>query len=167
MPAWVSQRLWLGSILFAAALGVLYLLRTLHVRGPGAVVGDACVFMLTPYTLDFSARISVILLPWAGLPWMLALTIRALRARDERGAWKYPAIFAIVVQIVGGVNATALVFAGIAPVLWIVYAMRRSREVDWRRALGVTARDRRCSRCSRRCGGSPGSGRRAATGSTS
>ena len=95
--------------------------------------------MLTPYTLDFSARISVILLPWAGLPWMLALTIRALRAGDKRGAWKYAAIFAIVVQVIGGVNATALVFAGIAPVLWIVYAVLIG-EVDWRRALGVTAR---------------------------
>ena len=84
--------------------------------------------MLTPYTLDFAARISVILLPWAGLPWMLALTIRALRT-TRAGAWKYPAIFAIVVQIVGGVNATALVFAGIAPVLWILYAwlIRRGR----------------------------------------
>ena len=29
VPAWVSQRLWLGSILFGAALGVLFLLRTL------------------------------------------------------------------------------------------------------------------------------------------
>ena len=138
VPAWVSQRLWLGSILFAAALGVLFLLRTLSVRGPGAVVATV-LFMLTPYTLDFAARISVILLPWAGLPWMLALTIRALRAPDRRGSWRYAAIFAIVVQIVGGVNATALVFAGIAPVLWIVYATIVG-EVDWRRALGVTAR---------------------------
>src|SRR6478609_3399087 len=94
VPAWVSQRVWLGSILFAAALGVLYLLRTLHVRGPGVVVG-AVVFMLTPYTLDFAARISVILLPWAGLPWMLALTIKALRTGKGKGAWKYPAMFAI------------------------------------------------------------------------
>ncbi len=138
VPAWVSQRLWLGSILFGAALGVLFLLRTLHVRGPGAVVATV-LFMLTPYTLDFSSRISVILLPWAGLPWMLALTIRALRAPDKRGTWKYAAIFAIVVQIVGGVNATALVFAGIAPVLWIIYATV-IREVTWRRALAVTAR---------------------------
>jgi arabinofuranan 3-O-arabinosyltransferase len=138
VPAWVSQRLWFGSILFGAALGMLFLLRTLHVRGPGALVATV-VFMLTPYTLDFAARISVILLPWAGLPWMLALTIRALRAGDKRGAWKYAAIFAIVVQVVGGVNATALVFAGIAPVLWIVYAVLIG-EVDWRRALGVTAR---------------------------
>jgi len=138
VPAWVSQRLWFGSLLFGAALGVLFLMRTLRVRGPGAPVA-AVLFMLTPYTLDFSARISVILMPWAGLAWMLALTIRALRARDNRTTWKYAAIFAIVVQVVGGVNATALVFAGLAPVLWILYAIAIG-EVDWRRALGVTAR---------------------------
>ena len=34
-PDWVAQRLWLGSLLFFAGLGVLYLLRTLDVRGPG------------------------------------------------------------------------------------------------------------------------------------
>src|SRR5439155_9272280 len=102
VPAWVSQRIWLGTLLFAAALGMLFLLRTLNVRGPGAVVA-AVLFMLTPYTLDFAARISVILMPWAGLPWMLALTIRALRARDGRATWRYAALFAIAVQIVGGV----------------------------------------------------------------
>ena len=84
VPAWVSQRLWFGTILFAAGVGMLYLLRTLRVRGPGVVVATL-VFMLTPYTLDFAARISVILLPWAGLPWMLALVIRALRRRWRSG----------------------------------------------------------------------------------
>ena len=49
-------------------------------RGPGVAVG-ALVFMLSPYSLDYAARISVILLPWAGLPWMLAFVIRALRRR--------------------------------------------------------------------------------------
>ena len=135
VPAWVSQRLWLGTVLLFAALGVLYLLRTLHVRGPGVVVA-AFVFMLSPYLLDFAARLSVILLPWAALPWMLALVIRALR--DD--GWAYPAIFAIVVQVVGSVNATALVFAGIVPVLWILYATFVTREVDWRRALNTVAK---------------------------
>ena len=82
VPAWVAQRLWLGTILLFAGLGMLYLLRTLKVRGPGVAVA-AVVFMLSPYALDFSARLSVILLPWAGLPWMLALVIRALR--EDRG----------------------------------------------------------------------------------
>ena len=38
MPAWVAQRLWLGTLLFAAGMGMRYLLRTLGVRGPGVPV---------------------------------------------------------------------------------------------------------------------------------
>ena len=37
------------------------------------------------------------------------------------------------IAIVGGVNATALLFAGIGPVLWFVYAMWVSREIAVRR----------------------------------
>jgi len=135
VPDWVAQRIWLGSLLFLAGLGMLFLFRTIGLRGPGAVVG-ALAFMLSPYLLDYAARISVILLPWAGLPWMLALTMRALR----RGGWKHAALLALVVQVVGSVNVTALVFAGIAPVLWIPYAVWVLHEVDWRRALGTVAR---------------------------
>src|SRR5256885_12244527 len=86
--------------------------------------------MLSPYSLHCAARISVILLPWAALGWLLALMVRALR----KGGWRYPAAFAIVVQIVGSVNATALVFALLAPLLWVPYAVLITREVDWRRA---------------------------------
>ena len=35
------------------------------------------------------------LLPFAGLPWMLAFTIRGLR----RGGWRYAALFALTVQL--------------------------------------------------------------------
>ena len=68
--------------LFAAGAGMLYLFRTLGVRGPGAVVGGLA-FMLSPYSLDYAARISVTLLPWAALPWMLALVVRALRDQED------------------------------------------------------------------------------------
>jgi hypothetical protein len=134
-PSWVAQRIWLGSLLFFAGAGVLYLARTLDLRGPGAVVA-ALAYMLSPYSLHYAARISVILLPWAGLAWMLALMVRALR----KGGWRYPAAFAIVVQIVGSVNATALVFALIAPLLWVPYAVWVTREVDWKRAATTVAR---------------------------
>ena len=139
VPAWVSQRLWFGSILMFAALGMLYLFRTLHVKGPGVVVGTL-VFMLSPYTITFASRLSVILLPWAGLPLMLALVIKALR--DD--GWMYPALFAIVVQIVGSVNATALVFAGIVPALWVLYAWLITREVRWRHVV-TTRREDHCA----------------------
>jgi hypothetical protein len=134
-PAWVSQRLWLGSLLFAAALGVLYLLRTFGLRGPGVVLA-ALAYMLTPYVFDYAARISVLLMPWAALPWLIAVVRKALR---ERG-WRYPAIFALIVQVIGGVNATALIYAGVGPVLWILYAWLVAREVDARRAIGVALR---------------------------
>ena len=68
---------------------------------------------------------------------MLGLVIRALR--DDRG-WKYPAIFAIVVQLVGSVNATALVFVGIVPVLWVFYAVFVTRETAVRRAAVVVGK---------------------------
>src|SRR5437773_11410973 len=117
-PDWVAQRIWLATIMFAAGAGMLFLFRVLDVRGPGAMVG-ALVFMLSPYLLTVAARLSVLLLPWAGLPWMLGLAILALR----RGGWRYPALFAVVVAIVGGVNATALIYAGLGPVLYFPFAV--------------------------------------------
>ena len=98
-PDWLAQRLWLATLLFAAGAGVLFLARTLGwaTASPEAVVA-ALVYTLTPYVLDYSARISVILLPWAALPWLVALADRALR----RGGWRHPALFALVVLAVGG-----------------------------------------------------------------
>ena len=78
LPSWVAQRLWLGTLLFGAGLGMRYLLRTLDVRGPGVPVA-VLAFALSPYALEFSSRLSVLLGPWAALPWLLAFMIRALR----------------------------------------------------------------------------------------
>jgi arabinofuranan 3-O-arabinosyltransferase len=142
VPDWVAQRLWLGTLLFAAGVGMLYLLRTFGLQGPGVVIA-ALAYMLTPYVLDYAARISVLLMPWAALPWMIAIVRKALRddANATRfGRWRYPAIFALVVQIVGGVNATALLLAGLGPALWILYAWLGDRSIGARRAVGVTAR---------------------------
>ncbi len=133
VPDWVAERIWLGTLVFMAGAGVLYLGRTLALRGPGIVV-SALAYAFSPYSLHYASRISVILLPWAGLGWALGFTIKALRD----GGWRYPALFAIWVQVVGGVNATVLIFAGVAPVAWILYSTFITREVHWRRALGTT-----------------------------
>ncbi len=130
VPSWVAQRLWLGSILFAAGVGVLFLLRTLHVRGPGVVIA-ALAFMLSPYVLQYASRLSIQLVAWAVLPWLVGIVVRALRD----GGWRYPAIFAIVVQLAGSVVATVLLFVLLAPMLWFVHAVWISREVSLSRAL--------------------------------
>jgi len=135
VPLWIAQRLWLGSILFVAGAGILYLSRTLRLRGPGPIVA-ALAYMLSPYFLQYAGRISVILLPWAGLPFMLAFTILAVR----RGGWRMPALFAIVLAIVSGINATAIIYVGIAPILWLLYAVVVLREATWRRAIGTALR---------------------------
>jgi len=135
VPTWIAQRLWLGAILFAAGAGIVYLSRVLPLRGPGRLVA-ALAYMLSPYFLQYAGRISVILLPWAGLPWMLAFTILSLR----RGGWRYPALFALVVALVSGINATAILYVGLGPALWLIYAVAIEGEGTWRRAWGAALR---------------------------
>jgi arabinofuranan 3-O-arabinosyltransferase len=135
VPDWVAQRFWTGTILVAAGLGVRFMLRTMGQEGPHVTAATFC-YALTPYVLTLSARLSVILLPYAGLPWLLGLTVTALRHRR----WREPAAFALVVATIGSVNATALILVGVAPILWILHEVVVTREATARQALGVTAR---------------------------
>ena len=167
VPAWVSQRLWLGSILFGAALGVLFLLRTLHVRGPGVAVAAVRVHAHAVHARLRGAHLGDPAAVGGAAVDARAHDPRAAHADGKRGAWKYAAIFAIVVQIVGGVNATALVFVGHR-----AGAVDRLRGGDrarstWRRALGVTARIGRAHAGHVVVVDRRACGRRAATGSTS
>ena len=91
--------------------------------------------MLTPYQIAFTARISVILLPWAALPWLVGLTARALK----RGGWRDPALFALVALTAGSVSAPSLLLVGIAPLLWLVIAVIE-RHATARDAIRTAAR---------------------------
>src|ERR1700728_53127 len=135
VPVWVAQRLCLGSILMVAGVGVLYLSRILGLRGPGTTAA-ALAYMLSPYLLQYAGRISVLLLPWAGLPFMLGLTIVAVR----RGGGREPALFAVVVALVSGINASSLIYIAVAPILWLFYAVVVLRESTWRHALATGLR---------------------------
>ncbi len=135
MPDWVAQRLWLGTILFAAGVGVRFMLKALGQEGPH-VTAATFVYALTPYVLSLGARLSVILLPYAGLPWMIGLAALALR----KGGWRYPALFGLVVATIGSVNATALILAGVGPLLWIVYEVAITREARLRDAAKTVGR---------------------------
>ncbi len=129
VPVWVSQRLWMGTLFFAAGTGVWALGRLLGLSRSGQCVA-ALAYMLSPYVLSYIDRISAILMPWAGAGWMLVCTVLAAR----RGGWRYPALFALIVALVGGVNATSILLIGLGPALWLVYAVWGSREVTWNAA---------------------------------
>ncbi|MCL6094880.1 MAG: alpha-(1-_3)-arabinofuranosyltransferase [Actinobacteria bacterium] len=134
IPIWASQRLWAGCLLFFAGAGVNYLARTLQLKQPGAFIA-ALAYMLSPYALQYIQRMSVILSAWSGLGFLVAFTVKALR----QGGLKYPALFALVVLMVSGINATAILYTGLAPVLWLVYAVI-AKEASWKRALATAAR---------------------------
>lgn len=134
VPDWVAQRLWLGTLSLAAALGARWLFRQLGTGSVGALAG-ALVYMLTPYQLAFTARMSVLLLPWAALPWLVGLTMRATRTRS----WRAPALLALVLVGAGGVNASSLLLVGVAPLVWLVLEAAGGA-TSLRRVLAALAR---------------------------
>ena len=93
VPDWVAQRLWLGSISFAAGIGVLWLLRMLGTRRVGAIAGAARL-----HAHAVPARVHGAAL---GDPAAVGRAAVAGRADDPRartrGGWRDPALFALVV----------------------------------------------------------------------
>ncbi len=130
VPDWVAQRLWMGTILFAAGMGVRALFRSLAWTGPGRTVA-MFAYAFSPYVLHYVYKHSVILLPFAALPWLLHFTIRAIR----RGGWRDPAWFALVTLITGGINATSLLLVMLGPFLWVLHALVVEREITLRKVL--------------------------------
>lgn len=129
VPTWISQRLWLGIIIFAAGTGAWRLSREFGVRRRGAAI-SMLAYAFSPYVLGYSSFYSLLLGPWAALPWWIIWTRRGLRVRG----WIYPALIAISVQLVGSLNASSLILCLIGPALWIPFAVLGRRESSWRDA---------------------------------
>ncbi len=123
IPIWIGQRFWMGTLFFAAGTGVWKLCRLLGVNRTGQAAA-ALAYMLSPFVIDDIARQSAVVMPWAALGWFMSLTVLAVR----KGGWRYPALFAIVVALVGGVNATSILLVGLAPLLWLLYAAFITKE---------------------------------------
>ncbi len=131
VPDWIAHRLWIGTLMVAAGLGVRWTARLLGLATMPAFAA-AVVYQVSPYVLPYVSRTSVMLLPWAGLGWIVALTIRATR----RHTWGDPAAIALVVLTVGAVNATALAMIVPGPLLWLVHAAWQ-RSATWRQVTMV------------------------------
>ncbi|MGI9645034.1 MAG: alpha-(1-_3)-arabinofuranosyltransferase domain-containing protein, partial [Ilumatobacteraceae bacterium] len=156
VPDWIAHRLWIATVMFAAGTGVLWMSRRLGL-GVAAALAAALTYQLSPYLLPYISRTSLLLLPWAGLGWIVGLTVVATtRAGIGRGdgigdesagvrwrrrvvRWREPALIALVVATVGSVNATALVLIAPAPVLWLIHATW-ARIVTWREATTFALR---------------------------
>ncbi|HLM65733.1 MAG TPA: alpha-(1-_3)-arabinofuranosyltransferase family protein [Acidimicrobiales bacterium] len=135
VPDWAAQRLWWGTLIFAAGSGVAYLLRKLGWSGP-ALVAATFVYALSPYLLTLVARLSGLLLPYVALPWLVAFTMLTVRTKG----WRYPALFALTVATCGSVNATALLLVGLAPALWLAHAVWVADDASFRTAVRAVLR---------------------------
>ena len=134
MPMWIGERLWFTALFVAAGGGVLYVGKILGLSPLGRFV-SAMMYMLSPFLLDYIGRSSVLLTPWAGFGWLVGFTILASR----RGGWRYPALFAIVVAAVSGINATAILFAGLGPVAFLLFSVFL-KEATWRQVWSAAWR---------------------------
>ena len=119
---WLIQRIWVASLFLLAGLGVRWCTRHLGLQRAGAFVA-AVVYQVTPFVLAYQTRTSVLLLPWVGLGWLCGITLLAIR----NSGWKYPALLALVVFCVGGINATALIMIAPASILFIIDALVERR----------------------------------------
>lgn len=126
LPIWVTQRLWLATIVLLAGLGASWCARVFRVdvipQGVAAVL-----YMLSPYVLQYSGRISVLLLPYAALPWLVGIAQRAM----QRQIWRYPALFALLVAASSGINASSILYVLAGPVLVALIAVI-TKEASWR-----------------------------------
>ena len=136
MPVWVAQRLWTGTLLLAAGLGVRWLLRTLGWAGPGRGRGQPG---LHAQPVRRPVRGADLGDPHArGPPCPGCWPWPSGRCAEVAGAtrpcspwWPRPS---------GSVNATGLIYAGLAPVLWFPFAVWGLGTTTVRRAAVAMAK---------------------------
>src|SRR5947209_6983339 len=81
LSAWVTQRLWLGTLLAMSAVGVATLLRVLRPGSrPVALLVAGAAAVLNPFVVTYANRTTVPLLASAALPWLLLTGLLVMMA---------------------------------------------------------------------------------------
>ena len=132
---WVTQRIWYGSILVIAGLGVLSLLRRLAPEHPSHLTG-ALFYMLSPFVLGHITGQSALLLPFAIFPWL----VLSMAAAVTKQGWRWPAVFALLVTVAGSINGSSIFFVIIGAVLWAPSAAINEEAVSWKDATKALVR---------------------------
>lgn len=112
---WVAQRLWWSLLALFASFGMLRLARVLGLSETAACIA-AIAYAFSPYSLQYLARLSGLLTPWALLPWMLLCVVHARAGNTLRWSLAMGALIATA----GSVNVTALAMVFLGVITWMV-----------------------------------------------
>lgn len=134
VPAWITQRLWLASLILIALWGMHTVLRRLEVGTPSSRVIGAATYALAPSFLATMIYQSAAQIPVAALPWIMVPLLR----RDEDGAVPAGAAWrsALAVACIGAVNGAAAIIVLVVPALWF---LTRERPLQHWRLAGTWA----------------------------
>ena len=135
LPPWVVQRLWMGTLLLAAYLGTVRLVRRLGLGGDVPQVLAGLGYALAPRVLTEIGGNSSEILPMALLPWALLPLVAATRPRQAAMR------SGVAVLCMGAVNAVAVLAVLVLPAAWLLPGLRhragRRLALWWVVAVGL------------------------------
>ncbi|RAY12199.1 DUF3367 domain-containing protein [Actinomadura craniellae] len=117
LPEWITQRLWLSTLLCLAFLGTVRLAERLGIGGPATRLFGGMAYALGPHGLSALGQNSWEYLPLAMLPWIV---LPLVTAAGGGGLIRAAARSGVAVALCGGINATATVAVLVVPFLYIV-----------------------------------------------
>lgn len=132
----LGERILHGTYLLVAGLGMLQVLRLFRARVGAEHVLAAIAYMFSPFTTQFLVP-SGLFLHYAISPWLLAACVRGVRGPER---WRWAAMFALVIFVVGGLNPPALLYAAVPLIPALLYLMLVDRSVNWKAVAAWTWR---------------------------
>jgi len=117
VPAWITQRTWLGLLFATAFWGTVLLAEELDIGGRWTRISGGVAYALSPIMLT-AALASAGLLPAVLLPWVMLPLVRASHGKTSIS--KAAARSGVAVLLMGGVNATSVFAVLPLPLLWFV-----------------------------------------------
>jgi len=137
VPVWVTERLWLATLVTVGFAGLVRLARALGIGTDGTRLLAAGAFVLWPTFTIVIGSTSAAALPGFMLPWAILPLAGAVRGR--RPAGRAAALSGLAVTAMGGVNAASTGYVLIAVVLFILTQatgrLRVSLLVRWAAAV--------------------------------
>ncbi len=117
VPAWITQRAWLGLLFAIAYWGTILVAQELGIGGRWTQMCGGIAYALSPIMLT-AALASAGLLPVVLLPWVMLPLLRASHGKTSlSGA---AARSGVAILLMGGVNATSVFAVLPLPVIWFL-----------------------------------------------